>query len=63
MAAALWFLFANPAVSCALPGASRPQRLDQYMQAYDAQLTAAEIAGIDEITDARLIRQPACCVF
>ena len=59
VAAALQFLFANPAVSCAIPGASRPQRLDQYLQAYATQLTPAEIARIDAITDPRVTRQPA----
>jgi aryl-alcohol dehydrogenase-like predicted oxidoreductase len=59
VAAALQFLFANPAVSCAIPGASRPQRLGQYMQAYATRLTPAEIARIDAITDPRLAPQPA----
>jgi hypothetical protein len=29
------------------------------MQAYDTQLTAVELVGIDEITDPRLVRRPA----
>jgi hypothetical protein len=29
------------------------------MQAYDTQLTAVEIVGIDDIRDPRLLRRPA----
>jgi myo-inositol catabolism protein IolS len=59
VAAALQFLLANPAVSCAIPGASRPQRLDEYMKAYATTLTAEELARIDEITSPKVLERSA----
>jgi len=50
VASALQFVLAHPAVTCAIPGASRPERLDDYMQAYATPLTPAEMARIDEIS-------------
>lgn len=47
--AALQFLFANPDVTCALAGASRPGRLDDYIAAAAGRLTDEELDQIQKI--------------
>ena len=42
--ASIGYIVANPDVSCAIPGASKPARLDGYVAALGAPLTADEMA-------------------
>lgn len=51
--AAIQFVLSNPDVSCTIPGASRPSRLDDYMQALKTQLSAQDIATIDAVSPPR----------
>jgi aryl-alcohol dehydrogenase-like predicted oxidoreductase len=48
--AALQFILANPAISCTIPGASKPQRLDDYFQALGSSLTPEELQRIDAVS-------------
>jgi aryl-alcohol dehydrogenase-like predicted oxidoreductase len=47
--AALQFVLAHPAVSCAIPGAKSPQQAEANATAGDGALTEEELKAIDEI--------------
>jgi aryl-alcohol dehydrogenase-like predicted oxidoreductase len=47
--AALQFVLAHPAVSCAIPGAKSPQQAESNATAGDGTLTEEELKAIDEI--------------
>lgn len=47
--AALQFVLAHPAVSCAIPGAKNPQQAESNAQAADGGLTAEELAAINAL--------------
>ncbi len=47
--AALQFVLAHPAVSCAIPGAKNPQQAESNAQAADGELTAEELAAINAL--------------
>lgn len=51
--AAIQFVLANADVSCTIPGASRPARLDDYVAAGAAPLAPSDIAIIDRVSPAR----------
>lgn len=47
--AALQFVLAHPAVSCAIPGAKSPQQAEANAKAGDGTLTKEELKAVDEI--------------
>lgn len=51
--AAIQFVLSNADVSCTIPGASRPQRLDDYVAARAGQLSAEDLAIIDAVSPPR----------
>lgn len=51
--AAIQFVLANPDVSCTIPGASRPARLDDYVAALGGALSRDDTALIDAVAPPR----------
>jgi Predicted oxidoreductases (related to aryl-alcohol dehydrogenases) len=47
--AALQFVLAHPAVSCAIPGAKNPQQAESNAKSADGELTSDELAAINAI--------------
>ena len=47
--AALQFVLAHPAVSCAIPGAKNPQQAESNAKAADGELTSDELAAINAV--------------
>lgn len=48
--AAIQFVLANSDVSCTIPGASKPARLDDYFGSYQTELSSRDITLIDSVS-------------
>lgn len=57
--AAIQFVLSNPDVSCTIPGASRPARLDGYVEAGAEKLSADDLAIINAVSPSRDTRLTA----
>ena len=57
--AAIQFVLSNPDVSCTIPGASRPARLDNYVAAGAGELSGDDLAIINAVSPSRDARLTA----